>query len=116
MKSILFSIFLAFCTLMSSQGIVPDTAYSELWDISSLEMIGGHDVSTLGDPQVVSADIGDAVQFDGEGDRLLVDFNPIMDAREFTVELVFSRMPAIPIIRIRAFFISWTRMILRRSV
>jgi len=90
MKSLLLSIFLTFCTLMSSQGIAPDTVYSELWDISSLEMIGGHDVSTLGDPQVVATDIGDAVQFDGDGDRLLVDFNPIMDAREFTVELVFK--------------------------
>ena len=68
----------------------PDSIYYELWDISNLDSIGGHPVSVLGDPQIVSTDLGDAVKFDGEDDRLLVDFNPIMDAREFTVELVFK--------------------------
>jgi len=72
-----------------SQTII-DTIYYELWDISNLENIGGHSVTTFGDPQVVSTEIGDAVEFDGDGDRLLVDFNPIMDAKEFTVELVFK--------------------------
>jgi len=76
--------------LMSSALIASDTAYYELWDISNLEMIGGHAVTSFGDPQVVSTEIGDAVQFDGDEDRLLVDFNPIMDAKEFTVELVFK--------------------------
>ena len=90
MKPLLLLIFLIFCWMVDSKAIASDTVYYELWDISSLEMIGGHAVSTLGDPQVVSTDIGDAVQFDGDGDRLLVDFNPIMDAKEFTVELVFK--------------------------
>jgi len=95
MKSSHLSILLLFCTLISSalhasSPSFSDTVYYELWDISSLELIGGHDVTVLGDPQVVPTEIGDAVQFDGEGDRLLVDFNPIMDAKEFTVELVFK--------------------------
>jgi hypothetical protein len=90
MKPLLLSTFLVFCGMLSSTLIAADTAYYELWDISSLEMIGGHDVTSFGDPQVVSTEIGNAVQFDGEGDRLLVDFNPIMDAKEFTVELVFK--------------------------
>ena len=90
MKPLLLSAFLVFCGMLSSTLIAADTAYYELWDISSLEMIGGHKVSSFGDPQVVSTEIGNAVQFDGEGDRLLVDFNPIMDAKEFTVELVFK--------------------------
>jgi hypothetical protein len=67
-----------------------DTVYYERWDISSLETIGGHEVTVLGDPEVVITEMGEAVRFDGEGDRLLVDFNPLMDAREFTVELVFK--------------------------
>ncbi len=90
MKSFFLSIFLASCWMMSPAQGASDTVYYELWDISSLEMIGGHEVATLGDPLVVSTEIGDAVQFDGDGDRLLVDFNPIMDAKEFTVELVFK--------------------------
>ena len=73
-----------------------DTLYYELWDISNLESIGGHAVAISGDPQVVSTEIGDAVEFDGDGDRLLVDFNPIMDAREFTVELVFKPKACYP--------------------
>ena len=90
MKSLLLSFPLLFLALISSNLIASDSVYYELWDISNLEIIGGHEVSTFGDPQVVSTEIGDAVQFDGEGDRLLVDFNPIMDAKEFTVELVFK--------------------------
>lgn len=67
-----------------------DTVYYELWDISNLDSIGGHELSVQGDPQIVSTEMGDAIQFDGEEDRLLVDFNPLMDAKEFTVELVFK--------------------------
>ncbi|MFH0759719.1 MAG: DUF362 domain-containing protein [Bacteroidota bacterium] len=74
----------------------PDTLYYELWDISNLETIGGHSVTSSGDPQVVSTELGDAVEFDGDGDRLLVDFNPIMNAKEFTVELVFKPKACYP--------------------
>ena len=95
MKFLHLSIFLLSCTLFSSALIassqgVSDTVYYEHWDISSLELIGGHEVIILGDPRVVPTEIGDAVLFDGDCDRLLVDFNPIMDAKEFTVELVFK--------------------------
>lgn len=90
MKFIRLSYLLLFSSLISSSLFASDTVYSELWDISNLDMIGGHEVTAFGDPQVVATEIGDAVQFDGDGDRLLVDFNPIMDAEEFTVELVFK--------------------------
>ncbi len=70
--------------------IASDTIYYELWDISNLENIGGHDVAVLGDPQVESTDLGPAIRFDGIEDQLIVDFNPVMDAKEFTVELVFK--------------------------
>ena len=90
MRSLLLSFPILFLSLLSSSLIASDTVYYELWDISNLELIGGHEVTSFGDPQVVSTEIGDAVQFDGDGDRLLVDFNPIMDAKEFTVELVFK--------------------------
>ena len=63
---------------------------SYTWDINSLTSIGGHSVTKYGNPEVVSTDLGDAVQFDGDGDMLLVDNNPIEDATEFTVEMVFK--------------------------
>ncbi len=59
------------------------------WDISRLDSIGGFGVIVLGDPEVVSTDIGDAVEFDGVTDQLLVRNNPIGEAKEFTVEVVF---------------------------
>jgi len=63
---------------------------SELWEIDNLEKIGGHPVDVIGDPEVVNTEIGRAVEFDGNGDMLLVDFNPIGDARAFTVEVIFK--------------------------
>jgi hypothetical protein len=66
-----------------------DTVYYETWDIDNLETIGGHPVTYLGDPVVVSTETGNAVEFDGDGDRLLVDANPIGTSREFTVEVIF---------------------------
>lgn len=65
-----------------------DTVYSEQWDISDLEEIGGHGVTVFGDPQVVSTELGDAVEFDGVEDQLIVDFNPLKDATEFTIEVI----------------------------
>ncbi len=90
MKSVLTSVLLLYIAMTGASLHASDTIYYEVWDISNLENIGGHAVTALGDPQVVSTEIGDAVQFDGDSDRLLVDFNPIMDAKEFTVELVFK--------------------------
>lgn len=90
MKSILRFFLFLFAILMGGLLHASDSVYYEQWDISNLEIIGGHSVTTLGDPQVVSTEIGMAVLFDGDGDRLLVNFNPLMDAKEFTVELVFK--------------------------
>jgi hypothetical protein len=73
-----------------------DTIYYEEWDIASLEIIGGHSVTVFGDPEVVNTELGDAIKFDGDGDRILVDFNPVMDAKEFTVELIFKPEASYP--------------------
>jgi len=69
---------------------------SETWDIDNLKEIGGHSVTVNGDPEVVDTEIGKAVKFDGDGDMLLVDFNPIGEARTFTVEVVFRPNPSYP--------------------
>jgi hypothetical protein len=67
-----------------------DTTYFKLWNINSLESIGGHSVTVYGNPKVVDTDKGKVVQFDGNGDILLVDANPIGSATEFTIEVVFK--------------------------
>ena len=49
-----------------------------------------------GNPEVVETDIGTAVKFDGDGDMLLVGFNPIGEAKSFTVEVVFKPNASYP--------------------
>ena len=68
--------------------------YTEVWELKSLKKIGGHKVEVFGNPEVVKTDRGKAVKFDGINDRLLVDNNPIGDATEFTVEVIFKAYPA----------------------
>jgi hypothetical protein len=90
MRSILVTLFTVCAMEGYGSGMGEDTVYYELWDIDNLESIGGHGLTVLGDPVIESTDLGDAIRFDGEGDQLLVDFNPIMEADEFTIELVFK--------------------------
>ena len=73
-----------------------DTTHYELWYIDTLENIGGHQTTIIGDPEVVSTDRGRAVRFDGDGDMLLIDANPLGDAREFTIEIIFKPDGAYP--------------------
>ena len=61
-----------------------------LWRIDSLEQIAGLPVVTQGNPQLVDSVYGTAVMFDGDGDRLLVNNNPLDGASEFTVEIIFK--------------------------
>lgn len=68
----------------------------ETWEIDNLERIGGHEVTIVGDPEVVETNIGKAVHFDGDGDLLLVDHNPIGKATTFTVEVVFRQDACYP--------------------
>ena len=69
---------------------------SETWEIDNLQEIGGHSVTVYGNPQVVDTEIGKAIQFDGDGDMLIVDGNPIGEAKEFTVEVVIKPDASFP--------------------
>ena len=67
-----------------------------LWRIDSLEQIAGLPVAVQGNPQLVESPYGNAVMFDGDGDRLVVDNNPLDGATEFTVEIIFKPNDAYP--------------------
>lgn len=69
---------------------------ASLWNINSLSRIGGASAEVLGNPQVVNTAQGAAVRFDGDGDRLLVDANPLGNATEFTIEIIFNPADAYP--------------------
>jgi hypothetical protein len=71
-------------------GAKPDSSYFEVWELKSLKKIGGHPVQVFGNPKIVKTGIGKAIRFDGIRDRLLVDNNPIGDAKEFTIEVIFK--------------------------
>ncbi len=86
----LLSLFLLSFIIFPISATVSDTTYYEIWDISSLDSTGGHSITVIGNPQVVDSDLGNAVKFDGDGDMLLVDANPVGDAKEFTVEVIFK--------------------------
>ena len=87
-------IILVSCILPLASFAQSGKTYSEIWELKSLRRIGGHKVEVFGNPEVVKTERGKAVEFDGIDDRLLVDFNPIGDAKEFTVEVIFKAYPA----------------------
>jgi hypothetical protein len=64
-------------------------AKSVTWKIDSLKKIGGNAVSTIGNPRIIDVPGGKATMFDGVGDGLVVNSNPIAGARAFTLEAVF---------------------------
>ena len=80
------------CIITVSYSAKPDS--SEVWELKSLKKIGGHRVQVFGKPEIVKTDLGRAIKFDGIDDRLLVDNNPLGDAKEFTIEVIFKPDPA----------------------
>lgn len=73
-----------------------DEAPTHLWSLDSLKSVAGHKVDLLGDPHIVESDMGPVIAFDGDGDGLLVHTNPLADAVEFTIEVVFFPHNAYP--------------------
>jgi hypothetical protein len=61
---------------------------SVTWKIDNLKKIGGNSVTVIGNPQVIKAPKGKAVQFDGAHDGLLLGVNPVAGAKAFTIEAV----------------------------
>lgn len=72
----------------SSGGLRP-----ALWELDNLTHVGGHPVTVLGEPEVISVPGGKAVLFDGKDDALIVDANPLADLERFTIEVIFRRDP-----------------------
>jgi hypothetical protein len=72
----------------------PGAAVREvLWTLDSLHTIGGHAVTLAGAPRIVNTDLGPAVEFDGRGDGLFLDVNPLAGLERFTIEATFEPLP-----------------------
>lgn len=98
MKFLLFIfsclVFLVACTASNTRNTTETS--SMLWELDSVSMIGDKKLALLGNPQVVKSTLGNVVRFDGDGDRLLVNANPLGDAQAFTIEIVFNPADAYP--------------------
>ena len=61
----------------------------EVWTFDRLDRIGGHSTTVLGHPRVIDTPVGNAIEFDGVNDALLVDVHPLAGADAFTWEAIF---------------------------
>ncbi len=96
-RAVAVTVLICLSYLSSANSIADtDTTYYEIWDIDTLENIGGHTTTVIGNPQVVSTDMGRAVEFDGNGDMLLIDANPLGSTTEYTVEIIFKPAASFP--------------------
>ncbi len=68
----------------------PRAATQTLWIIDNLASIGGHAVTVVGAPHVVESEVGRAVEFNGTGDGMFVDANPLAGLERFTIETLFA--------------------------
>lgn len=88
---IFVAVFLCGCTSYGSKKL-----QSEIWKFDSLTNINGYSVEQMGQPKIITSPFGKAVSFDGDGDRLLVNANPLGDATEFTIEIIFKANDVFP--------------------
>jgi hypothetical protein len=71
-------------------GAVPaQPSMTEVWTFDRLDSIGGHKTTVLGEPRVIDAPVGKAVEFDGVDDALFIENHPLAGATAFTWEAIF---------------------------
>src|SRR4030095_8795520 len=59
------------------------------WTFDRLDRTGGHATTVLGEPHVIDAPVGKAIEFDGVNDAIFVDVHPLAGAATFTWEAIF---------------------------
>ncbi len=60
-----------------------------IWTLDTLDYIGGHAVTILGNPVRIETPNGPALRFDGIDDGMMVHADPLEGASHFTLEVVF---------------------------
>lgn len=67
------------------------------WKVNSTSEVGGNTATAWGTPAVVETEEGEkALEFDGKGDGILVNNNPITGMEEFTIEVDFKPYDGYP--------------------
>ena len=60
-----------------------------VWTLNNLDTVAGHKTTRLGSPKLIDTPNGKAVEFDGKGDALFLETNPLAGLKAFTAEVVF---------------------------
>ena len=61
----------------------------EIWTFDRLQNIGGYPTNVEGHPHLIDSPVGKAVEFNGAGDALFINDQPLADAGTFTWEVIF---------------------------
>ena len=67
------------------------------WVLADLNGPGAVGVTKAGEPRQIDSPYGKAVEFDGKGDALFLDTNPLLHLHQFTIEIVFRPDPNAPV-------------------
>ena len=59
------------------------------WTFDRLDRVGGYPTTLLGEPHVIDAPVGKAIEFDGVDDAIFLDVHPLEGAATFTWEAIF---------------------------
>ena len=62
---------------------------SIIWELDNLSALGGRDLALEGDPKLIDGPHGPAIEFDGTGDAIFIDANPLAGWAVMTVEVLF---------------------------
>ncbi|MCX6143183.1 MAG: LamG domain-containing protein [Ignavibacteriales bacterium] len=89
-----FLAIVSFQSCSSSKGTaVSSNSNIVVWQLGVLNASSVTADSKSGKPLTMSSPFGEAVQFDGKADGLFLDQNPLVNLRQFTVEVVFRPDP-----------------------
>ena len=66
------------------------------WNLADLTSPGATGVTKVGDPRQIDCPYGRAVEFDGKGDALFLDTDPLLHLHQFTIEIIFRPDPNAP--------------------
>jgi len=93
MRSLLVAIVLLH---FPAVGETTDSTTSIVWILDDFSTIGGHPVTVFGDPVVREFETGNATEFDGDDDGVIVHGCPLDGSTSFTIELLFKPYDSFP--------------------
>jgi len=64
-------------------------AAAETWRIDNLKKIGNHPATVLGNPKIIAAPGGKALEFNGVDDAVFLSVHPLAGAKTWTWEVIF---------------------------